>query len=681
MQTTKGIWMARNPEGSILVFDIEGTDSKERGEQRMTFEQTTSLFALAIADVLLINMWTTDIGRYGASNYGLLKVIFEVNLKLFGQSSAKKLLFVLRDFDDRGNNFERIRQIIDSDISNIWNEIFKPEEYRNSKPSDFFDFEFCMLPHKIFEEEKFYQKCKDLRDRLDTRAPNTLFPKTEDGKNVPMDGLSLFMSNTWEKIRTQKELNLPDQRIMVASLRCNELKDEAITLVDSAGNKLREECERKVIDGFSERCTKILKDALSHYDEYAHQYDKTVYNKIKKELAATLINQYLYKCFESQVKLVRKQTFDEFEKEVIRRPSSSKDQVNEDFAKITERGYNDAISRFHKHAADLIVDGTNWGEQVLAHEAELSQQLRSLINNAREKELDKLQMLTQQAAKDNLEQIINKPIYELHPDFWEQMRAPYLKELEMLALNCKDVLKQGFKCTEFEISEFVGVLETTLHQYTADYIKRLFRDINTNLLRKFNKDFKKDEQGKNREWRQIEEPVIRELWAKIRAQLLETLQDFKYIHLPKAIMTETIINTSSINEEEEFLNVSSKQTASLKKSLSLSSKYSRLLTEEDLNRVRDKFQEDIDFVLEEAIRKHHNFQSTSIPWWIYLVLVFFAADNVLSWLTSPFIFYPLIIVLGFVSILYSMGLGGVMLVVIRQSANLILRRVGIDFLL
>jgi hypothetical protein len=84
MQTTKGIWMAKSSDSSVLIFDIEGTDSKERGEQRMTFEQTTSLFALAIADVLLINMWTTDIGRYGASNYGLLKVIFEVNLKLFG---------------------------------------------------------------------------------------------------------------------------------------------------------------------------------------------------------------------------------------------------------------------------------------------------------------------------------------------------------------------------------------------------------------------------------------------------------------------------------------------------------------------------------------------------------------------------------------------------------------------
>lgn len=32
--------------------------------------------------------------------------------------------------------------------------------------------------------------------------------------------------------------------------------------------------------------------------------------------------------------------------------------------------------------------------------------------------------------------------------------------------------------------------------------------------------------------------------------------------------------------------------------------YGRLLSEQDIIRVRDKFQEDIDNVLEEAIRKH-----------------------------------------------------------------------------
>jgi hypothetical protein len=38
------------------------------------------------------------VGRHGASNYGLLAIIFEVNLKLFDQNCSKKLLFVLRDF-------------------------------------------------------------------------------------------------------------------------------------------------------------------------------------------------------------------------------------------------------------------------------------------------------------------------------------------------------------------------------------------------------------------------------------------------------------------------------------------------------------------------------------------------------------------------------------------------------
>lgn len=108
------------------------------------------MFALAIADVLLINMWTTDIGRHGASNYGLLQVIFEVNLKLFEQSSAKKLLFVLRDFDNRKGNFEKFKGILDQDISNIWDKIYKPEQHRASKATDFFKFEFVMMPHKIF---------------------------------------------------------------------------------------------------------------------------------------------------------------------------------------------------------------------------------------------------------------------------------------------------------------------------------------------------------------------------------------------------------------------------------------------------------------------------------------------------------------------------------------------------
>jgi hypothetical protein len=40
---------------------------------------------LALAEILIINLWFQDIGRWDAANYGLLKTVFELNLQLFGQ--------------------------------------------------------------------------------------------------------------------------------------------------------------------------------------------------------------------------------------------------------------------------------------------------------------------------------------------------------------------------------------------------------------------------------------------------------------------------------------------------------------------------------------------------------------------------------------------------------------------
>jgi hypothetical protein len=53
-------------------------------------------------------MWTKDVGRADAGNYALLKIIFEVNLKLFSNKPRKKVLFVLRDFCEQSDNGEII---------------------------------------------------------------------------------------------------------------------------------------------------------------------------------------------------------------------------------------------------------------------------------------------------------------------------------------------------------------------------------------------------------------------------------------------------------------------------------------------------------------------------------------------------------------------------------------------
>jgi hypothetical protein len=98
-QTTKGIWLSKNKNSSsaasisgstgstamaenILVMDVEGTDGRERGEDQ-DFERKSALFALATSEILIVNIWETQVGLYHGANMGLLKTVFEVNLQLF----------------------------------------------------------------------------------------------------------------------------------------------------------------------------------------------------------------------------------------------------------------------------------------------------------------------------------------------------------------------------------------------------------------------------------------------------------------------------------------------------------------------------------------------------------------------------------------------------------------------
>lgn len=295
-QTTKGVWMSCNDGKNILVFDIEGTDSKERGEQRITFEQTTSLLALAISDVVLINMWATDIGRYQASNYGLLKVIFECNLKLFGQASSKKLLFVIRDFKDKGNNYERTKAQIEEDISKLWDEIHKPDAHKDTKATDLFEFDFEMMPHKVYEEEKFVERAGQLRERFSRGEGRSLF--SAKANNVPIDGLGIFLEQTWATIRSQKELNLPDQREMVANYRCNEIKQEALEKVAPALQALKRNSSSNLVAGFKGECEKIVKESVDYYDGEAYQYQKEVFGKIRQQIEDQIFKDLLF-CFDS----------------------------------------------------------------------------------------------------------------------------------------------------------------------------------------------------------------------------------------------------------------------------------------------------------------------------------------------------------------------------------------------
>ena len=48
------------------------------GEDDNSFERQSALFALAVSDCLLVNMWAKDVGREAGAGKPLLKTIFQV---------------------------------------------------------------------------------------------------------------------------------------------------------------------------------------------------------------------------------------------------------------------------------------------------------------------------------------------------------------------------------------------------------------------------------------------------------------------------------------------------------------------------------------------------------------------------------------------------------------------------
>lgn len=90
-QTTKGVWLSKSTriaDPTTLVMDLEGADGSERGEDDTNFERQSALFALAMADVLMINVWSHDIGREHGSGKPLLRTILQVSWRPFGSGAA-----------------------------------------------------------------------------------------------------------------------------------------------------------------------------------------------------------------------------------------------------------------------------------------------------------------------------------------------------------------------------------------------------------------------------------------------------------------------------------------------------------------------------------------------------------------------------------------------------------------
>ena len=306
----------------LVVMDLEGTDSGERGEDRTTFERQTSLYALAVAEVLLINMWEHDIGRYTASNYGILKTVFEVNLQLFDAEAMNKtvLLFVIRDHIEEETPMAQLQAKLHKEVDKIWAEIRKPAKFDGTPVSELFELRFCALPHMKLQKALFLEKVAALRDQFVVPSDAAyLFGANKAGrKSVPADGFGVYMEQCWTTIRDNKELNLPTQKEMLATFRCDEIIHTlyADTFTPALAELKDKASKELVSDEFRETCEPLLRSLLSSYTDETKHYHAGIVASKKRELLRKMSRE-LEEIFSLQArKFVSKNMIDVFKAEL-----------------------------------------------------------------------------------------------------------------------------------------------------------------------------------------------------------------------------------------------------------------------------------------------------------------------------------------------------------------------------
>jgi len=290
-QTTRGVWLARasKPDSTgatdanskqrpTLVMDLEGTDGRERGEDDTAFEKQTALFAMATADVLMVNMWCNDLGREVASGKPLLKVVFQVNLRLFTPRKTT-LLFVIRDKSRTPE--DRLLETLREDLRRIWDGITKPERHESSSFEDFFHLEFVALSHYEHAREGFVRDCEKMRRRF--FVDEDVDAKTNDvSAAVPASGLAVSLREAWRAVRENRDLDLPAHGVMVATVRCEEIARERLKKLVEDGVAARvakiaaEADDDARACGLGDAAREAIREHLEVYDEESKFFDETI---------------------------------------------------------------------------------------------------------------------------------------------------------------------------------------------------------------------------------------------------------------------------------------------------------------------------------------------------------------------------------------------------------------------
>lgn len=202
-------------------------------------------------------------------------------MKRLFKPRKRTLLFVIRDH--LKTPFEYLETALKEDIDKIWDSVAEPETSRSVVLSDFFNVEIAALTSYDYEEENFKEQVARLRQRF--ISPGGLTGDQREAE--PASGFFIRAENIWKTIKDNKDLDLPALKVMVATVRCEEIAEEKLrqftTDIDD-WLALKRAVQAGPVSGFGAALGSTLETYLSQYDTEVIHFDQDVRNAKRRQM-------------------------------------------------------------------------------------------------------------------------------------------------------------------------------------------------------------------------------------------------------------------------------------------------------------------------------------------------------------------------------------------------------------
>ncbi|XP_043705636.1 protein ROOT HAIR DEFECTIVE 3-like [Telopea speciosissima] len=532
-QTTKGIWMARcvDIEPCTIVMDLEGTDGRERGEDDTAFEKQSALFALAVSDIVLINMWCHDVGREQAANKPLLKTVFQVMMRLFSPRKTT-LLFVIRD--KTRTPLENLEPILREDIQKIWDSVPKPEAHKETPLSEFFNVEVVALSSYEEKEEQFKEQVASLRQRFfHSIAPGGL---AGDRRGVvPASGFSFSAHQIWKVIKENKDLDLPAHKVMVATVRCEEIAKEKFDWLTANEEwcQLEEAVQSGPVLGFGKKLSVILDTCLSEYDGEATYFEEGVRTAKRQQLEAKLL-QLVQPAYQSMLGHIRAGTLDNF-KEAFEKALNG----GEGFALAASHCIQSSMTSFDEQLADAAIEQANWDSSRVRDK--LRRDIDAHVASVRAAKLAEITALYESKLNVALSEPVEVLLDAANDETWKSIRKLLQREMESAVSGLSSALS-GFDIDQETVDKMLASIKDHARTVVETKAREEAGRVLIRMKDRFSTLFSHDSDSMPRVWTGKED--IRAITKTARSASLKLLSVMAVIGLDED--TDTIANTLSL---------------------------------------------------------------------------------------------------------------------------------------